>query len=264
MKRKSGRTTGVDAGGSMGTDSDTEISRNCATSWRKRHQLFVMCQRVIAVAILSCVLLAPSRSYSRPTPNHGDRAVLELLASGKRTDAIARAREQVLEILQHENACTAWFQETVSDPAEVFQSLHFELEQKGPSFVYTMQDSEHRQLFKQPWAARSFENGGRNSVVEVNVNGSFFNRTSAIIQLEPSGALPRSGSFYKMAIATFPGNTAEAQITILLHELGHVVGRLPEDGDSWDGQSSRNTSEVLRHCGSETRLAAHSGSRSRN
>jgi hypothetical protein len=190
--------------------------------------------------------------------------VLELSASGKRTGAIARAREQVLEILQHENACTAWFQGAVSDPAEVFQSLHFELEQTGPSFVYTMKDSEHRQLFKQPWAARSFENGGRNSVIEVNVNGSFFNRNSAVIQLEPSGALPRRVGYYKLTIASFPGDTTEAQITILLHELGHVVGRLPEDGDSWDGRSSRNTSEVLRHCGNETRVAAQNGSRGRN
>src|SRR5712671_4800530 len=60
-----------------------------------------------------------------------------------------------------------------------------------------------------------------------------------------------------LTISSYNGDTPEAQITILLHELGHIIGRLPEDHDSWDGRSLRNTSEVSRHCKSETRAAAH-------
>jgi len=60
-----------------------------------------------------------------------------------------------------------------------------------------------------------------------------------------------------LVVSSYNGNTPEAQITILLHELGHIIGRLPEDDDSWDGRSFRNTSEVSRHCKSETRAAAH-------
>lgn len=40
------------------------------------------------------------------------------------------------------------------------------------------------------------------------------------------------------------------------HEFGHIIGRLPEDDDSWDEQSARNTAEVLRHCRSEIRSTA--------
>ncbi len=62
-----------------------------------------------------------------------------------------------------------------------------------------------------------------------------------------------------LTISSYNGNTPEVQITILLHELGHIIGRLPEDDDSRDGRSIRNTSEVSRHCKSETRAAAHKG-----
>src|ERR1700693_1994947 len=62
-----------------------------------------------------------------------------------------------------------------------------------------------------------------------------------------------------LTISSYNGNTPEAQITILLHELGHLIGRLPEDDDSWDGRSLRNTSDVSRHCKSETRAAARKG-----
>jgi hypothetical protein len=42
--------------------------------------------------------------------------VLELSALGKLGDTIARAREQVIDILQNRNACAAWFQEADPDP----------------------------------------------------------------------------------------------------------------------------------------------------
>jgi hypothetical protein len=110
--------------------------------------------------------------------------VLELSALGKPGDTIARAREQVIDILQHGNACSAWFQEADSDATEVFRSVHFELEMRGPSYVYGMRDNERGQLFKHPWAARSIENGGLNSTILLNANGPFFNRTLEIMQLD--------------------------------------------------------------------------------
>jgi len=57
-----------------------------------------------------------------------------------------------------------------------------------------------------------------------------------------------------LTISSYNGNTPEVQITILLHELGHIIGRLPEDD-----RSIRNTSEMSRHCKSETRAAAPKG-----
>jgi hypothetical protein len=81
------------------------------------------------------------------------------------------------------------------------------------------------------------------------------------MQLNPVPLLSRPAGYRLLVISSYPGNTPEAQITILLHELGHIIGRLPEDDDSWDGRSSRNTSEVLRHCKTEIHEAVHSSSR---
>jgi len=189
-------------------------------------------------------------------------ALLDALSAlGKRGETIVRAREQVLDILQRGNACAAWFQQADPDPAEVFRSLHFELEVGEPRYVYGMRDSERGQILKHPWAAKSIESGGPNSTILLNASGPFFNRTSLVMQLDPRGMLARPDGKRPLTVSSYDGNTPEAQITILLHELGHIIGRLPEDGDSLDGRSSRNTSEVLRHCKTETRAAAHNSPR---
>ena len=227
----------------------------------KKLALFVLPPGVIAAAVLSLVLLAPSRSYSERAPEQDDRVELELLALGKQGNTIARARGQVMEILQDGNACTAWFQQADPSPAEVFRSLHFQLDMRGTSYVYGMKDNQRGQLLRHPWGARSIENGGRNSTILLNARGPFFNRSSVVMQLDPRGMLARPGGNRLLTISSYNGNTPEAQITILLHELGHIIGRLPEDDDSWDGRSSRNTDEVLRHCKIETRAAAHNSSR---
>ncbi len=215
---------------------------------------------MIAAAVLARLLFAPNQSYSECRSNYEERVAQELSALGKRGDSIARAREQVLEILQPGNACSAWFQEVDPDPAEVFRSVHFELELAGTSYVYGVRDRQRGQLFKQPWAARTTQNAGRNAIIQLNGNGPFFNRTSLIMQLDPAGKFALPSGNLPLTISTYAGDTQEAQITILLQELGHIVGRLPEDDGSWDGRSFRNTSEVARHCKSETRAAAHNSS----
>src|ERR1700741_2965699 len=107
--------------------------------------------------------------------------MLELSALGKQGDTIARAREQVLKVLQQGDACTAWFQDPDPDPAEVVRSLYFALEMRGPSYVYGIRDSRDAQFFKHPWAARSIESGGRGCTIVLNANGPFFNRTSFVM-----------------------------------------------------------------------------------
>jgi hypothetical protein len=189
--------------------------------------------------------------------------VLELSALGKQGDTIARARGQVIDILQHGNACTVWFHEADPDPVDVFRSLHFEMEMRGPSYVYGIRDGHGGQSFKHPWAAMSTQFGGSNSTILLNANGPFFNRTSVVMQLDPGGMLLWPDGTRLLTVSSYGGNTPEAQITILLHELGHIVGRLPEDADSWDGRSSRNTAEVQRHCKNETRAAAHNSPKGR-
>ncbi len=253
-----GRTTGMDVTLCTGTQSDTKPSGNCPTVRWKRHQTFVLRRLFIAAVVLSCVLYAPSPAHSEPPPTQDEeRIALELSALGKRGDAIARARGQVLEILQQGNACTVWFQEVSSEPAEVFRSLHFELEMRGPSYVYGMRNHEGGLSYKHPWAARSTQYGGSNSTILLNANGPFFNRASVVMQLDSMGRQARPDGILLLTISSYKGNTPEAQVTILLHELGHIIGRLPEDRDSWDGQSSRNTSDVLRHCKAEIPPVAH-------
>jgi hypothetical protein len=103
--------------------------------------------------------------------------LLELSTLGKHGDTIARAREQILEILQQRNAGTVWFQESDAEPAEVFRSLHFELERSGPSRVYSMRNFAGKHFFKHPWAARSMQYAGPDSTIQLNANGPFFNHT---------------------------------------------------------------------------------------
>ena len=231
---------------------------------RERRGLFVLRQRVVAAAVLACVLFASRQSYAERSSNQDKRVMLELSALGKHGGTIAQAREQVLDILQQGSARSAWFQEADPDAADVFRSLRFELEEKGASYVYGRRDNKRGQLFKQPWVARSYEYGGRNSVVQLNANGAFFNRTSLIMESDSGGVLSRPSRIRVLTVSSYEGNTSEAQITILLHELGHIIGRLPVDNDSWDGRSSRNTLEVSRHCKTETHAATHTSSRGGN
>jgi hypothetical protein len=58
------------------------------------------------------------------------------------------------------------------------------------------------------------------------------------MQLDPGGIFARPGADLVLTISSYHRDTPEAQITILLHELEHIIGRLPEDDDSWDGRSS--------------------------
>ena len=264
MKCEFTRSPGKDTVRSMEKGCDTETARNGATGRRKRRPLFEPRQRMIAGAILSCALLLSSPTLSESKPGLDERVVLELSALGKQGEEIVRARGQVLEILEQDNACTAWFKESDPDPAEVFRSLHFELERSGPSRIYGRRDPGRGLLFKHPWGARSFERGGRNSVILLNANGPFFNRTSIVMQGDSEGTLVRPSGSRLLLVSSYAGNTPEARIVILLHELGHITERLPEDDDSWDGRSSQNTAEVLRHCKAETRATARNSSRSSN
>jgi hypothetical protein len=183
---------------------------------------------------------------------------------GKQGQAIARARQQVLAMLQQQDGCLAWFQESDPDPAGVFRSLHYELESTGSAVIYSMRNAQDHQIFQHPWAARAEESVGRGSTIHLNGNGPFFNRTSQIMRLDPSGTIAWPGGNHLLTISGFAGDTPEAQIIILLHELGHIIGRLPEDNGSWDGRSARNTAEVVRHCKSAASAAARQTLRSAN
>jgi hypothetical protein len=180
----------------------------------------------------------------------------ELSGLGQRGGLISRTREQTLQILQSDNICAAWFKEADPDAVEVFGSLHYQLYESGPSNIYVLRDNFGGILFKYPWGARSRENAGRDSTIELNSNGPFFVRKSRLTVADPViGIVPPFG-LEPIIIGPYTGTTTEARIAIMLHELGHIIGRLPKDDDSLDGRSSQNTAEVLRYCKKEIRQAA--------
>jgi hypothetical protein len=188
-----------------------------------------------------------------------ERVLGQLLAMGKRGETIAHVRAQVLEILQSRNACAAWFQEVDADPAGTFRSLEFFVDENGPLYVHSRRDNQGGQLLKQPYVASAFENAGRHARIQLNANGAFFNRSSKVFEEDPRGALVQPRGIHTLSIASYSGNTPAAQIATLIHELGHIVGRIPEDNDSWDGLSARNTAEVLHFCRPEINAVARRG-----
>jgi len=190
-----------------------------------------------------------------------ERIQRALLALGKQGETISRVRDQLLNILQTENGCTAWFREADPDPAGTFRSVDFVLEENGPSYIFAKKEPGQAEIFKHPHVASSTQNTGRNTTIRLNANGAFFKRASAVLEQDRKGGPLQPGGMHELRVASYVGNSAPAQITALLHEFGHSIGRLPEDDDSWDGQSARNTAEVLRHCRSEIRSSAKKAAR---
>jgi len=171
------------------------------------------------------------------------------------TEALENARREVLRILQTQNGCSAWFRETDPEVAETFRSLRLEVVSEQAASIEQIQDGHGGFLFKHPWAARTHELAGRYALVEFNLNGPFFHSSSPVFEASQPGAASRYTGMRALTIGSFRGSSLAAQMTTLLHELAHVIGRLPLDNDSWDGRSERNTREVLRNCKSEIRGA---------
>lgn len=188
--------------------------------------------------------------------NEEERIQKELRALGRQGETISRARDQVLKILEAESSCSAWFREADPDPAGTFRSVNFVLEEDGPSYVFAKKEVGQAEIFKHPPVASSWQNAGRNATIRLNANGAFFKETSEVLAQDRKEGPLQLGGMHVLRVASFRGNSAPAQVTALLHEFGHIIGRLPEDDDSWSGQSTRNTDEVLRHCRPEIRLIA--------
>ena len=80
-----------------------------------------------------------------------------------------------------------------------------------------------------------------------------------VLQRDYIGGPLHKAGWRLLRVNDYSGNTLSAQMTTLLHELGHVVGRIPEDFEEGSGQSGRNTAEVLHYCRAEINRSAHSG-----
>src|SRR6266567_1680544 len=74
-----------------------------------------------------------------------------------------------------------------------------------------------------------------------------------------AGARLNFESTRALKVGPYWGNSPSAQVLTLLHELGHVIDRLPADGGDQEGRSAQNTSEVLRYCRAEVESSVRWG-----
>jgi len=175
----------------------------------------------------------------------------ELAAMGKPGQKILQARERVLEILQQENVCSAWYRERDPDPAATFQTLGYTLDRHGEDAVIESREEGNAVIFRNPYVARVFQADGPYARITVNLHGAFFSSMASVLETVRGGGPLTSRHPRVTNVGPYAGDTMRAQVLALLHEFGHVLDLLPEDGNNVDGKSVRNTNEVLRHCRAE-------------
>lgn len=214
--------------------------------------------------------LTPSRNFSdfsdacpdlpvpplmTPPPGHAKATFTPL---GKQGIEIERTRDSVFALLSSDNACTEWFRTKDPAPAQVFASLGYSIDRHGQADVFELVRDNLSTLFVQPYVASATQAGGAYTTITINAAGAFY-RTQGNIQKKLSKEGPGEwAGTHALTVGEYLGDTLPARIVTLLHELGHVVDLLPWDGDSLDGNSVRNTDEVLRHCRTEIDAAVRS------
>jgi hypothetical protein len=185
----------------------------------------------------------------------------DLATMGKPGQKILRARERILEILQTENACSAWFREKDSNPADTFRTLSFAVDLKGAEFVLESKDTGDLTIFRNPYVARVFQGDGRYATITINTKGAFFSPIARVVEVPREGGPGSFRGSRLLRVGPYPGDTLHAQVLALLHEFGHLVDLLPTDEGDQDGKSVRNTGEVLRFCRAEVESKVFSAAR---
>jgi hypothetical protein len=181
-----------------------------------------------------------------PSPN--DPMQVQLDAMGKAGQKISRAREKVLEILETENACRAWFQEKDSNPAATFRTLSFQLDQHGDDFVLESRDKGPMNIFRSPYVAKVIQGDGAYGLITLNTKGAFFSVQARVFEVRKEGGPANPRGTRLLRVGPYDGDTLSAQVVTLLHEFGHVLDLLPADQDNVDGKSVENTNEVIHLC----------------
>jgi hypothetical protein len=205
----------------------------------------------------SPVSAAPVDPCRAPSPGKNGCPALRdpvqenLAGMGKPGQKIFRARERVLEILESENGCSAWFREKDPDPAGTFRTFSYQLDRKGEDLVRESKGAGAMRIFRNPYVARVIQANGRYATITINMNGAFFFRAAALVEEQNHGGVPSLRGGRMLRVGPYEGETLHAQILTLLHEFGHLVDLLPTDEGDQDGKSVQNTNEVLRFCREE-------------
>jgi len=202
-------------------------------------------------SVPSVSLCNPANAGQIGCPARRDPVQEDLAAMGKPGQKILRARERVLEILQTENACSGWFREKDSNPADSFRTLSFEIDHKGENLILESRSPDDLTMFRNPYVARVFQANGRYATITINTNGAFFRPSANAVEVWKDGGLANHRGSRPTNVGPYPGDTIRAQVLVLLHEFGHLLDLLPIDENDVDGKSVRNTVEVLRFCRAE-------------
>jgi len=172
----------------------------------------------------------------------------DLNTRGKQGQTILRARDKVLEILQTENACSAWYRTKDPDAAATFRTLTFALDRKGDPYVRATPAAGGIQLIRNPYVAEVVQGGGAYSTVTFNVNGAFFFSMGTMVGDSSEGGPVSFRGPRLIQVGPYSGGSFRAQVLALLHEFGHVIDLLPMDRDDYEGKSRQNTADALRAC----------------
>jgi len=207
-------------------------------------------------AIDPCFPSGSSLNGCRPAV---DTVPLLLQGMGKEGLKISRARERVLEILESDNACSAWFLTRAPNPSSTFRAINFELDRRGEDSVLESRDADHPVTFRNPYVAKVIQGDGANATITLNARGGFFRTSARVIGVRSEGGPfdVRGQRFLK--VGPYDGDTLPAQVLTLLHEFGHALDMLPVDENDVGGKSAQNTEEALRYCRSAIESKANPG-----
>jgi hypothetical protein len=175
----------------------------------------------------------------------------DLSTRGKDGRKILRARDRVLEILQSENSCSAWFREKDANPAATFRTLNFEMDRQGEDSVRESKGSGGLTIFRFPYVAKVMQADGSYGTITLNARGAFFSSLARIAENPKDGGPVILRDTRLLSVGPYAGDTLPGQILALLHEFGHIVDLLPTDEGDLKGRSAQNTEVVLRFCRAE-------------
>lgn len=180
-------------------------------------------------------------SEAHPTVLHLPAPEALFLPSADHLSPLDEAYLDAFSILRGDNSCSRFF-----GGSRVIEVLNELKKQLKPGYA---ESSVAVKMSGTTVSISNFQNGFSYRLfarAELNLRGSFYHSNSSL-----SGAsVPGIGSFSP--------NTREARVTILLHELGHLVEAsderwlLPNDGNDLS-LSSRNTEQVIAVCGKQIR-----------
>jgi hypothetical protein len=223
------------------------VGRTCLAGSRCEMP-FVIVSSPIVPSVNPCNLSNPAQPRCSPRTD----PVQDYLESlGKPGQKILRAREKVLEILQTENTCSAWFREKDPNPTDIFRTLNFAVDRNGEEKVQVSRDNGPEYIYRDPYVARVGQDTGAFATITLNAGGAFFHALTTSQIVSKDGGLVRFVGPRSINIGPYSGDSVAAQTLTLLHEFGHVLNLLPVDFDNEGGKSVQNTTEVLRFCRSE-------------